>query len=111
MSSLAPLLQKLDPMTMMEDGGLQRASIAIKILAQKAASDPNVGGAIVEAGGMRILLQTALLHPVPELREGAAVTILGCVQSADSTAFVAEALDQQLPVDHPSQTTPTPTLN
>ena len=47
-----------------------------------------------------ILLQTALLHPVPELREGAIVTILGCVQrdaGADS-AFVAEALEQQLPV-------------
>ena len=47
-----------------------------------------------------ILLQTALLHPVPELREGAIVTILGCVQRDDGadSAFVAEALDQQLPV-------------
>ena len=47
-----------------------------------------------------ILLQTALLHPVPELREGAIVTILGCVQRADGadSAFVAEALDQHLPV-------------
>ena len=37
MASVAPLLQKLDPMTMMEEGGLQRAAIAIKILAQQAA--------------------------------------------------------------------------
>ena len=100
MASVAPLLQKLDPMTMMEDGGLQRASIAIKLLAQQSATDPSVGSGILEAKGMRILLQTALLHPVPELREGAIVTILGCVQrdaGADS-AFVAEALEQQLPV-------------
>ena len=133
MASVAPLLQKLDPMTMMEDGGLQRASIAIKLLAQQSATDPSVGSGILKAKGMRyatqartprpadprqagythtraaltrylaldsILLQTALLHPVPELREGAIVTILGCVQRDDGadSAFVAEALDQQLPV-------------
>ena len=100
MASVAPLLQKLEPMAMMEEGGLQRASIAIKLLAHKSATDPSVGGGILEARGMRILLQTALLHPVPELREGAIVTILGCVQRADGadSAFVTEALAQQLPV-------------
>ena len=98
MASLAPLLQKLDPERMMEDGGLARATIAIKILAQKATTEPSTGGAIVEAGGMRIILQTALLHPVPALREGAIVAVLGCLQSADSAAFVADSLHQQLPV-------------
>jgi hypothetical protein len=57
MASVAPLLQKLDPMTMMEDGGLQRASIAIKLLAQKAATDPSLGGGILEAKGMRYATQ------------------------------------------------------
>ena len=44
-------------MTMMEDGGLQRASIAIKLLAQKAATDPSLGGGILEAKGMRYATQ------------------------------------------------------
>ena len=37
---------------------------------------------------------------MPELREGAIVTVLGCVQRADGadSAFVTEALAQQLPV-------------
>ena len=99
MAGVAGLLQKLEPMAMIEEGGLQRASIAIKLLAHKSATDPSVGGGILEARGVRILLQTALLHPVPELREGAIVTILGCVQRAEGadSAFVAEALSQQLP--------------
>lgn len=57
MASVAPLLQKLDPMTMMEDGGLQRASIAIKLLAQQSATDPSVGSGILKAKGMRYATQ------------------------------------------------------
>ena len=60
MAGVAPLLEKLEPMAMMEEGGLQRASIAIKLLAHKSATDPSVGGGILEARGVRILLQEAL---------------------------------------------------
>ena len=47
MAGVAPLLEKLEPMAMMEEGGLQRASIAIKLLAHKSATDPSVGGGIL----------------------------------------------------------------
>ena len=59
MAGVAPLLEKLEPMAMMEEGGLQRASIAIKLLAHKSATDPSVGGGILEARGVRILLQVS----------------------------------------------------
>ena len=64
MAGVAPLLEKLEPMAMMEEGGLQRASIAIKLLAHKSATDPSVGGGILEARGVRILLQEALGNDV-----------------------------------------------
>ena len=98
MAGVAPLLEKLEPMAMME-GAAAEGVHAIKLLAHKSATDP-AWRRHFEARGVRILLQTALLHPVPELREGAIVTILGCVQRADGadSAFVTEALAQQLPV-------------
>lgn len=96
-AQVAPLLQKLDPMSMMEDGGLQKATIAIKLLGEKVKTDASTTAGIVEADGVLILLQTALLHPVPELREGAIVVIAGCVRCADNGPFLDMALQKNLP--------------
>lgn len=96
-AQVSPLLEKLDPRSMMEDDGLQKANIAIKLLAQKVTTDATTASAIAEANGVLILLQTALLHPVPELREGAITVIAGCVRCADNASFMEMALEKNLP--------------
>ena len=92
---LRGLLDKLEPMAMMEDGGMQKASIAIEVLVQKAADPPTASG-IVDAGGVKLLIQTMLLHPAPALRHGAARVLTTCIEGADSI-FLQRACDDNLP--------------
>lgn len=92
--SLKPLLDKLEPMAMMEDGGVQKALIAMRVLTHKAETDATTGLALASvAGGVKLIMQTALLHPEPALRTGAAGLLALCVGHND-TAFVEACLGQ-----------------
>ena len=93
---LQGLLDKLSPMSMMAEDGLQKATLAAKLLNDKA-DDPSTAAGIAEANGVLILLQTALLHPVPALREAATSVVTKCVKTNDA-AFIEAALDKNLPV-------------
>lgn len=93
---LQGLLDKLSPQSMMAEDGLQKATLAAKLLNDKA-DDPSTAAGIAEANGVLILLQTALLHPVPALREAATSVVTKCVNTNDA-AFIDAALDKNLPV-------------
>jgi hypothetical protein len=89
------LLEKLEPMSMMQEDGLKKATLAISLLQRKADSEPGLASEILEAkGGVMILLQTALLHPEPLLRTGATAVITACVRNE---SFLEAALDKNLP--------------
>lgn len=81
------LIAKLDPMAMMEDGGLQRATIAIGLLEQQAMEAGTAGAVAQVSGAVRSLLQTALLHPEAKLRYGAVSTLLSLVKQGDARFF------------------------
>ena len=87
------LLAKLDPASMMEVGGLGKARIAINLLCKASESEPAAaaGGIAAVADGVKVLMQTALLHPEPSLREGA-VSVLACCCACNDESFIASAL-------------------
>ena len=88
------LLARLDPMSMMEENGLKRAHIAMGVLRQKASSEDTCAATIAAVGdGVKVLLQTALLHPEPALREGAAAVLAACVAQNNRT-FLDASLDR-----------------
>ena len=84
------LLAKLDPASMMEVGGLGKARIAINLLCKASESEPAAaaGGIAAVADGVKVLMQTALLHPEPSLREGA-VSVLACCCACNDESFIA----------------------
>jgi hypothetical protein len=91
---VAALLGRLEPMAMMEENGLNKAQISLRVLADKAKADAGTPGAIAASpDGVKLLLQTALLHPEPTCRAGAVEVLTACVVS-DDAAFLAAALDR-----------------
>ena len=95
-AAMQAFLEKLEPEAMMEDGGLQKAVIALNILKERA-SEPSTPSEIAAAGGVMILLQTALLHPEPALRESAATVVTRCILQGDA-AFIKAAMAKNLPI-------------
>eukprot|EP00966_Prymnesium_polylepis_P252282 5832572-Prymnesium_polylepis.1 len=95
MSAVATLLQKLEPESMMQEDGLKKAHLSLTLL-QKKAAEPGLAAAIAEAAGVRILVQTCVLHPVPELRVQATSVLGACIKEADA-AFLASALESRVP--------------
>jgi len=95
MSALRSLLEKLDPESMMKDGGLQKATLAIGLLEKKSA-DAGFAEEVAAAGGVQILVQTAVLHPAPTLRQSATSVLVACVKQRDP-AFLKSALERRLP--------------
>lgn len=92
--SLKPLLDKLEPFAMMEEGGTQKAFIAMRVLGTKAESDTATAAALAQQpGGIKLLMQTALLHPEPQMRVGATSILATCVGQGDK-AFITQCLDQ-----------------
>ena len=84
-SQVKSCLDKLQVQSMMAEGGLQKATIAIKLLATKAA-EGGVGEEVANSsGGVAILIQTALLHPEIALRLGAMNVLTECVKEANSS--------------------------
>ena len=94
-AAVQSLLEKLEPMAMMEEGGLKKAMLAASLLCEKARQDPETPSNIASVNGVFILLQTALLHPEPKLRTDA-TTVLGlCVESKDKS-FLESAMEKNL---------------
>jgi hypothetical protein len=91
--STASLLEKLDPGSMMEEDGLRKATISLQLLQRKADSGP-LATEVAAAGGVRILVQTMVLHPVPELRQMACAVVSLCIGQSDA-AFNAMALEDR----------------
>ena len=89
------LLSKLEPMAMMEEGGPQKAAIACNVLVSGSAA-PGSAKALAEANGVRLMIQTMLLHPDPTLRQGAAVVLTRSAAQNDPD-FLAVALREFLP--------------
>lgn len=78
----------------MRDGGMQKAQIAVKVLVQKSATDAEIAAGIAATpDGVKVLLQTALLHPEPSMREGAITVIAHCVEK-NNAAFIDAALSR-----------------
>lgn len=82
-------------MAMMQEGGEKKAAMAIGLLHQKA-SEAGAAAAVVECGGVRTLVQTAVLHPISEMRLGAAAVLTACAQQDDAN-FMRAGLEQRLP--------------
>jgi hypothetical protein len=80
-------------MAMMEDNGMEKARIAISVLEKKASQDP-LAAALAECGGLRILVQTMVLHPEPALRQGACTVLSAALleqEHADDFFIAAQA--------------------
>ena len=88
-----PLLDKLEPMAMMEDGGVKKALISLNVLKEKAADAATAAGIAACKGGVKILMQTSLLHPEPAIRLGAIEVLAACVAHNDA-AFLDEAINK-----------------
>lgn len=96
-AAVKALLEKLEPMALMEEDGLKKGMLALSILSEKVHNEANTPAAIADAEGVMILLQTALLHPEPALREGATAIVAACVTSND-TKFLEASLAKSLPI-------------
>ena len=95
-AELKPLLLALEPESMMKDGGLEKATAAIVQL-EKAANLMNTAAAIASVnGGVAILIQTCVLHPVPALRMHATATLAACTRANDEN-FAKAAIERRLP--------------
>lgn len=95
---LDELLAKLDPHAMMAAGGLQKASISLRLMIQQADKDTTFARSISpEADGLRLLVQMMVLHPELALRVQACQLVARCTTQHDA-AFGQTALDQMLPV-------------
>jgi hypothetical protein len=97
MSALSSLLERLSPMAMMEDNGTEKARIAISVLEKKASQEP-LAAALAECGGLRILVQTMVLHPEPPLRHGACTVLSAALHEKEHLAdFLLAAQAARLP--------------
>ena len=104
--SLAPLsqnacealLDKLDVHSLMQPGGMEKATMAARMLADGVRTPGTVAAVASTSGGVKILIQTSLLHPDPLLRLDAISVISRCCASLSSEKFVEEALKANLPL-------------
>lgn len=97
MSALSSLLERLSPMAMMEDNGTEKARIAISVLEKKALQEP-LAAALAECGGLRILVQTMVLHPEPPVRQGACTVLSSALHEKEHAAdFFIAAQAARLP--------------
>ena len=95
-SQLKALLDCLDPMAMMEAGGDKKAAIAVGLL-EKKCEEAGAAAAIAGVrGSVRLLLQTALLHPEASLRTSATAVLRNLARQHEP-AFVEAAFDAMLP--------------
>lgn len=94
-SKLKLLLENLDPMSMMNEGGPKKATIAIGLLESKAAEMGTALAFTHVPGSVRLLLQTALLHPEARMRLGATTVVLRLVRQ-NEPAFLAAAHESML---------------
>ena len=92
----AKLLEKLDPESMMQEDGLKKAHLSLVLLLKQANEGPLAAEVAAVAGGTRILVQTCVLHPVPELRQQATAVLGACIKEA-VPAFLASALENRIP--------------
>ena len=92
---LQALLEKLEPENMMQPNGTRAAEIALGLL-EKQASEQGIAKQL-EAPGVKILIQTSVLHPIPALRRAACATLAACTAEGHAE-FLSIALAQQLPV-------------
>jgi len=94
---IASLLAKLAPMAMMEDNGTERARVAIGLLEKQAAEGP-LAQELAECGGLRILVQTMVLHPEATLRQGACSVLSAALHEGEhGGAFMIAAQTAKLP--------------
>ncbi len=92
---LASCLSKLEPESLMAEGGEKRGAIAIELLKKSCAEDGGTGAEIAQmSGAVRLLMQTCVLHPIPPFRTGATAVLAECVRQGDA-AFLRAALDQR----------------
>ena len=92
-TKLVALLNKLQPMNMLAEDGLKKASIALAVL-ERSTAEPGSALDLGDApGGVRLLLQTALLHPEPSFRLGATMCVHNLV-SQNEPRFLQVALDE-----------------
>ena len=94
-SALKAMFEKLSPMSMMEDNGLHKAVLALRLLETEAAK-PGSASEFVEAAGVKALVQTMVLHPVPDLRQLAVSALSACIRQDDAT-FLKHAVGCGLP--------------
>ena len=95
-SVLKAMLEKLGPMAMMEENGERAACIAMALLEKRATEGP-LAVELVEAEGVKIIVQTSVLHPVPELRRQATAVIGACLAEQQPT-FLEAALQCRVPM-------------
>ncbi|KAL3902929.1 MAG: hypothetical protein SGPRY_011870 [Prymnesium sp.] len=88
------LVAKLDPEAMVGEGGLRKAELALRLLLSKASSHPL--SPELSSSSTRLLIQTAVLHPMPSLRT-AATEVLGACVSEGEPSFLSCALTHRLP--------------
>lgn len=93
---LKAMLEKLEPMAMMEENGERAASIAMTLLEKRASEGP-LAVELVEAEGVKIIVQTSVLHPLPALRKQATAVIGACL-AEQQPSFVEAALQCRVPM-------------
>ena len=86
---LSSLLDKLKPDSMLQEDGLKKATMALSLLADQASD--LVDELVTTDGGLRILVQTCVLHPVPQVRQAAAATLVAFIETGHG-AFLQAAL-------------------
>lgn len=94
--ALRAMLEKLGPMAMMEENGERAAAIAMALLEKRATEGP-LALELIEADGVKIIVQTSVLHPVPDLRRQATV-VLGACLAEQQPSFVEAALQNRVPM-------------
>jgi hypothetical protein len=92
-TKLVALLDRLQPMNMLAEDGLKKASIALAVLERSTAEPGSALDLVDTPGGVRLLLQTALLHPEPSFRLGATMCVHNLV-SQNEPHFLQVALDE-----------------
>lgn len=80
-------------MNMLAEDGLKKASIALAVLERSTAEPGSALDLVDTPGGVRLLLQTALLHPEPSFRLGATMCVHNLV-SQNEPHFLQVALDE-----------------
>lgn len=94
LSMLKQYLDKLEPEAMMQPNGTRAAMVALGLL-ETMASDGGMAKEL-DAPGVKILIQTCVLHPVPDCRRAACAVLTAFTVEGDAT-FLSLALPLRLP--------------